>query len=371
MSNNGGADAGPDGPQDAGLPGGVADADSSFGDAPVDSSTQPCPPQYQFTDCRWRDTSAYCGDNARLFAVVSTTPPDGPATIDILHPTTRAVLQTINGQLTGGRIDATWVAKAATANWRTDHMKFRVNIPHISLNRLSGNDFTFQQRPTTNWTLINDTSRCSHGGGHRARYDIRLESNRVHLSLKIKAGTDNVPDASMANFKTNAKQRIETVWNNGFNNKSMHRVNCQRGDSCDCRFDCCKVDFRADVNFVTSGHHFLLKVVGQPNPAVPSVMSWVRYNDSEWAYPPVAPTSCYPHEFGHMIGQFDEYVSSCSDPAAAGTQYRQPQPPPAAELNLMSTSGNIRLLNRHYRHMLAYLNQSSGGDTYKLIPAGP
>jgi hypothetical protein len=72
-----------------------------------------------------------------------------------------------------------------------------------------------------------------------------------------------------------------------------------------------------------------------------------------------------------MIGQFDEYVSSCPDPAAAGTQYRQPQPPPAAERNLMSHSGNTRLLNRHYRHMLEFLNDHSGGDTYKLIPAGP
>jgi hypothetical protein len=34
-----------------------------------------------------------------------------------------------------------------------------------------------------------------------------------------------------------------------------------------------------------------VKVVGQPNPASPSVSSWVRYNDSEWAYPPKAAAS--------------------------------------------------------------------------------
>ena len=72
-----------------------------------------------------------------------------------------------------------------------------------------------------------------------------------------------------------------------------------------------------------------------------------------------------------MMGQYDEYVTSCNDPSAAGTEYRQPAPPPDDESNLMSTSGNTTMLNRHYRRLRSFLNDNADGDPYDIIPAGP
>jgi|GEM_PF-2807346 len=336
---------------------------------PADSPVQAC--HYELTTIVWLDTTEYCGNNARLEATITETPPDQDATVEVLHPSSGATLQTINARVTGGRVSATWVAKAATANWRTDQIRFRLTVSGIGITGVSTNAFTFRDRPTTDWTLIDNSSRCSHGSGHKSLYDIKLETNRVHLSVKMKAWGDSVPAATLTAFKSNAKTRIETVWNNGFSSKKFHRTNCLRGDACDCSFDCCKVTFRTDANFVDSGEHWRIKVIPQPDPSAPSISSWCRYNDSQWAYPPKAAASTYAHEFGHLTGQFDEYTSSCPDPAPAGTLYRQPQPPPASENNLMSHSGNTTLLNRHYRYMLEYLNNNSNSDPYKIIPAGP
>jgi hypothetical protein len=34
----------------------------------------------------------------------------------------------------------------------------------------------------------------------------------------------------------------------------------------------------------------------------------------------------------------------------------------------MSTGQNTTLLNRHYRHVLRYLNDNADSDRYKIIP---
>lgn len=358
--------------------GGKEEADKKPPKKDPDDPVQPCPIDEVYTlACRWIDTNEYCGDNARLEVTVTPTPPDGDVTVNILHPESGGTVDTLQGTMTGGRWETTWIAKSQTANWRTDKIKFRASVSSVGLSGESSNEFTFKNRPTTAWVLVSTTrpvpASCGSGAGKEVIYDIKLESNRVHQSVKLHAWGDAALDnATKTAFQQRAKSQIETVWNNGFNAKKMHRVNCQRGDGCDCSYDCCKVEFRLDVNFVASGsEHWKVKVIPQPDPAAPSVGSWVRYNDSQWGYPPKSANTTYAHEFGHMVGQYDEYVTSCNDPSAAGTKYRQPAPPPAAEINLMSTAQNTTLLNRHYRLPLKFLNDNANGDEYDIIPPGP
>lgn len=339
-------------------------------DEPEEPEEPEQPPEYSCGQTRWIDASKYCGDNARLECTITGGPPDGSATVEILHPTSGSVIQTISAQLTGGRVEATWVAKAQTANWRTDQIRFRVRAAGLTCT--SSNAFTFRARPTTG-TINQDFMRgCPNGSQHRTIYDLKLEANRVLQTLKIQAWSDPaVPQATRTAFQVEAESRAQTVWNNGFRNKKFHRHNCRRGASCNCTFDCCKAGYRLDVRFVSSGQHRRVKVIPQPNPAAPTIGSWCRYDDSEWGYPAKALTSTYAHETGHMLGLYDEYVTTCNDSSPAGTQYRQPAPPPASERNLMSTSGNTRLLNRHYVFSLRFLNAHTDGDVYDIIPAGP
>jgi hypothetical protein len=304
------------------------------------------------------DTQAFCGDNARLQATLIGNCPDGPATVEILHPTSGVVIATLNSTLQGGRVNAVWVAKAQTANWRTDRIRFRVKAAGQTCQ--SGNDFTFRQRPTTSW------AKGERNRGTPASFaavweivDQRLETDKVHYLLKIKltppSGSATVP--WNATKQSTEQTRIETVWNNGFSAKKFHRTACLRGRTCDCAFDCCKAGYHLDVNFVTSGEHFAVQI----RTAAAAAHCGTAKTGSFWADPPLAPTTSYPHEVGHMLGNFDEYTGGANDPA--GTQ-----PANASTDNLMKTAGNTDLFTRHYRWVLEYLNANSGGDTYEIIP---
>jgi hypothetical protein len=345
------------------------DGGSPQGNTTTGCSSGPC----QCGDVRWLDAQAYCGDNARLEANFAGNCPDGPATVEILHPTNGSVVATISATMTGGHVAAIWTTKAQTTNWRTDRHRFRVQAAGLTCT--SSNEFTFRHRPTTAWININTTRPVAASCSPTPReviFDAQLEASRVAQLLKLRAqGGTGVAAAVVTAFKLRAESQIETVWNTGFDNKKFHRHNCLRGEACDCTFDCCKVGFHVDVSFVDSGEHWLIKVIAQPNPANPSVTSWTLYNTSEWGYPPKSADTTYAHEAGHMIGHYDEYVTGCNDPSAAGTQYRQPAPVPATERNLMSHAGNTTLLNRHYRWLLKFLNDNSGGDPYDIIPSGP
>jgi hypothetical protein len=313
---------------------------------------------------QWIDTQAYCGDNVRLECTLTGNPADGPATVEILHPTNESVVATINANMTGGRITATWVAKAQTANWRTDRIRFRVKAAGHTC--MSSNEFTFRQRPTTDWILKDDTHPSGNGFADVAEHhDARLEANRVHYSLKLRTDGDPFDNAK----KQAAKTLIQNVWNNGFTGKKFHRTGCQRGDACDCSYDCCKADFRLDVNFVANGEHALIHihVTVPPDPAFGSSQG---RNEGDWGDPPRSATTTYPHEVGHLLGQYDEYSTGAIDPNYDATDSNT-QPPDASALgesNLMSTSGNQTLLNRHYRYAVAFLNANAGGDRYGIVP---
>jgi hypothetical protein len=319
--------------------------------------TTPCPPgPCRCGNARWVDTQKYCGDIARLEATFTGNCPDGPATVEVLHPTNGSVVDTINSNLRGGRVDAEWTTKAQTANWRTDRIRFRISATGQTCQ--SSNEFTFRQRNTTSWAL--GSRNRGTPAGFADIYEIvdqRLEQGRVHYSLKIRLtpppGATAIP--WNAARQASEKSKIETIWNNGFSSKSFHRTACRRGRTCDCAFDCCKAGFRLDVNFVTSGEHFpvqIRQVFGRCG---------TSRTGSFWNDPTANPPTQYAHEVGHMLGNFDEYTGGAHDPSGV-------QPAVATTSNLMSTGLNTTLLNVHFRWVLEFLNANTGGDVYEIIP---
>lgn len=331
-------------------------------DRPCDDPAQPCP---RTLTARWIDERKLCGDEARLEVTVTPAPPDGPATVRVLHPSTGATVATLNGTLSGGRAEMTWVAKAQTADWRTDQIRFDASA--AGLTGTSTNAFTFRQRPTTEWELLNiEHAKADASLGVVYEYhDARLEESRVHYSFKLRTHGDPFDAAKQAA----AKGRIETVWNDGFSGKSFHRTGCRRGRACDCRFDCCKAGFRIDASFVASGEHLVVRIVhtapGATRQGSSTQAAGGRPITGTWGDPPRNADSTYAHEVGQVLGHFDEYTPPVggNDPTGG-----QPVTPAAGDNNLMSTSGNTRLLNRHYRRVLAFLNGKAGGDTYEIIP---
>jgi hypothetical protein len=326
---------------------------------PAGASAQPCP--FRIVYIRWQTTEAYCGDNVELKVVVTGGPPDCPATIRIRRASAAGVLsdiQTINTRLTGGNIRETWVAKAPSADWRNDRIKFVASIPSLSLTGQSSNEFTFRQRPASDtWDRIDRNHPCNNGFAPVVElHDARLQASRVHYSLKIKLTGIGLTAAR----QQNAKRLIENTWNGRFRNRKFHRTGCQRGHSCNCQYDCCKVDFRLDFNFVTSYEHLSIEIRRPPDPTHPPP-SCLGRTGGYWYEPILDETSVYAHEIGHMLGQYDEYTTGGTDPSGV-------QPAPPTTLNLMSTGSNTVLLNRHYRHVLTYLNSKTSGDRYEIIP---
>jgi len=320
------------------------------GGAPAASPVAPCPLcQCQCGETRWIDTQAYCGDRVRLQATFTGNCPDGPATVEILHPTSGSVVATINSNLQGGHVDAVWIAKSVTANWRTDRIRFRVRAAGQTCQ--SSNEFTFRQRPTTNWVLKNVAHASGNGyGPAHEKHDARLEADQVHYSIKLKTHGLAFPAAK----QTSAKNLIENEWNTGFGTRKFHRTNCGRGTACDCVFDCCKCGFHLDVNFVTSGEHVDIEIIAGP------ASSGLNGDGGHWADPPFF-TLSYAHEVGHLLGQHDEYSNGAIDPTGV-------QPHSAGgEPNLMGDK-SAPLLNRHFRYVLAFLNDNASGDPYETIP---
>ncbi len=336
-------------------------------------STATCPPRPRqdvtyVLEGRWLTTEAYCGDSARLEVTVTPLPPDGEVSVEILHPSTGAGVQTLTGQMRSGRMETSWVAKAQTRAWRDDQIRFRATASSVGATGTSSNQFRFRRRPLAGWTTVDTTRPVPATCGatpKKVLYDAKLEGAKVRIKLKLRATSTALSADDLTRFKTQAKENIESVWNDGFRRRRFHRQHCQRHADCDCEFDCCKAEFRLDAEFVETGDQWLIKVVAQAPPDQPSIGSWVRYNDSEWAFPAGSPASEYAHEAGHTMGQYDEYVTSCNDPS--GTQ---PAPPPAGEENLMSHADNTTLLNRHYRWAKSFLNDHSDGDPYDIIPVG-
>src|SRR5580692_5758627 len=101
----------------------------------------------------WVDTQKFCGDTANLQGQV--VPPPQPTTVnvDITLASTGAAIASLTGSLSGGTVTIPWVAKAQTANWRTDQIAFNASVPALSLTGTPANTFGFKARPTTTWAL--------------------------------------------------------------------------------------------------------------------------------------------------------------------------------------------------------------------------
>jgi hypothetical protein len=324
---------------------------------PAVCTTQPCPLATKIV-VSWVETEAYCGDHVQLRGTITPPPSDGTVGVEVLvngSPVADAKFA-VTPKVVGGKIDGTWIAKAASAQWRTDKMTFKVSVSGGPTGT-STNEFTFKKRKTTGWSTLNVT-HPSNGGfaPSHEKHDARLEDDKVHYKLKIRLFGDPFSEAK----RTAARDLIQNVWNNGFANKKFHRVKCKRGKTCDCTFDCCKAGYQLTVEFVASGEHLAVQVFATAAGATRHRSS-MNGDGGEWGDPPLTPATTYPHETGHVLGQADEYSDGAT--AAAGGQ---PATPAAGEENLMSTPGNTTLLIRHYRFVLKFLNDNAG-DTYETI----
>jgi hypothetical protein len=152
----------------------------------------------------------------------------------------------------------------------------------------------------------------------------------VHFEMEVKSGKFTVTKkihfiptggALLTKGKKRSwKRYIEGIWNQ----YKLHRKNCKRAHDCSCggwSFGCCMFPINIVCEFAPGhgkpvrlhggmndpqGYTFpMILPSGLPNPDYPA---W-WYSHDWWEGMSNVPASVRAHEFGHLIGMYDEYPS--------------------------------------------------------------
>jgi hypothetical protein len=115
------------------------------------------------------------------------------------------------------------------------------------------------------------------------------------------------------------KAEIQRVWNGKFR---AHRVGCQRGDACNCSDEagCCLFPIHVRCEF-GAGHGSKVRLhKGANDPVWASPRWWFSHN--WWEQSVRVSATIRAHEFGHLIGMYDEYPAGAVHPARAFADVR-------------------------------------------------
>jgi hypothetical protein len=129
-------------------------------------------------------------------------------------------------------------------------------------------------------------------------YEISLEEGEVVVERLIDLQGDGFTPSEQQ--KARWKREIESLWDKKF---KLHRVDCKRGDACNCALGrgCCVWPIRIRVVW-GAGHGRPVVVKRGPNPKDTPWSSHVWWEIRQNVSP-----SIRAHEFGHLIGLYDEY----------------------------------------------------------------
>jgi hypothetical protein len=109
-----------------------------------------------------------------------------------------------------------------------------------------------------------------------------FEQTWTHIVIRIRLN----PDAGISNATVSG---LETTWANGIETTWTHRWRCGRAGELPCRLS-------FDVQWVNANQHHTVRI--RPGPERSNMTTWDDRDDG-----PVAA-----HEFGHMLGNVDEYA---------------------------------------------------------------
>jgi hypothetical protein len=158
---------------------------------------------------------------------------------------------------------------------------------------------------STNW----QANGTNYGWGYG--YDIEIRKGDIYVTHKI-----NFTGHVATLFQKYAWMReIQNVWDNKW---KIHRVDCKRGDSCNCSLGngCCVWPIRVKARY-GSGHPDVVTLnAGANDPNGWGNGDW-WYSNNWWEQGLGVPATVRAHEFGHLIGMYDEYPAGACAPGRA------------------------------------------------------
>jgi hypothetical protein len=148
--------------------------------------------------------------------------------------------------------------------------------------------------------------------GWEVCYEIELKTGELMVTrlidFELQAGAK-----APKQLKRLWKKEIENVWDRKFR---LHRSKCKRGNDCNCssKNGCCSFNIRIRCGWGRGHGQKVLLYAGANDPK-----SWGKkgkwwFSHDWWEQLKGVPVTVRAHEFGHLIGMYDEYPAGACDP---------------------------------------------------------
>lgn len=191
----------------------------------------------------------------------------------------------------------------------------------------------------SSWFAVNETIRAANGRRWRVAYDVEIDDWAVKVAVKLRLVAEGgVTPAELERRKPIWKDSIENTWSGRFGLAiGEARV----------------LPVCVSVAFVARGAHHT--VIVKRHSTAADIMAWSLFPKP----------GLIVHEFGHMIGAFDEYPGGGTDPAS-------PVLDPHSIMAAGGAGGGPS--ERHFWHVLraaeTYSDRFAPG-TLRLVPLEP
>jgi hypothetical protein len=183
--------------------------------------------------------------------------------------------------------------------------------------------------------------------GWEVCYELEVKSGRFSVTRKVDFAPQGGASASTKKKKA-WKQEIESIWDNKF---KIHRTDCKRGDTCDCWGEqgCCSYAIRVVCDW-GGGHGMQVALHAGANQQSGWGTPLWWYSHTWWEKAAGVPSTVRAHEFGHLIGMYDEYAAGACDPLRMFTNV------PTSIMNAGST-----VYDRHYKEFHDWFKGKASG----------
>jgi hypothetical protein len=223
----------------------------------------------------------------------------------------------------------TWISKRY---WWEKTVKLTAEQPLYKGKKFSENDVTIKTIPDAKETkgpftrstpqyvqaLVGGVASWVPSGsnyGWDVCYDLEIKSGAFsvtrHLQFNLVGGAKATDKRKQA-----WKKEIESIWDRKF---KIHRKDCKRGKTCDCYAEhwCCAFAIRVHCIFGAGPGKMPDLHAGANDKTWGSPKWW--YSHTWWEKSRSVPATVRAHEFGHLIGMYDEYPAGACDPLRAVT----------------------------------------------------
>jgi hypothetical protein len=187
------------------------------------------------------------------------------------------------------------------------------------------------------------------GANYSWNYYYELMIKKGELIVTRKVNFDKLPGAnpSKGQLKQWARE-IENIWDRKF---KIHRAQCKRGDHCNCSpaSGCCSFTIRVRCKFQPGPGERVVLHPGSNNPNDWGGPDW-WYSHTWWMGMAGVPVTVRAHEFGHLMGLYDEYPAGACDPGRVVTN------DPSSIMN-----AGTKTYDRHFREFHQWFDGKANG----------